>query len=218
MNRRRLADDSGFTLLELVMAIVIMGIITIPLANFMLAYLDNTTQTQQRMADSHDLQIAAAYLSQDVAGVGVRTSADPAAALGQSVWTAWGSGTTCGQGAVVGASLVLLLKSDDWTQVGATWTQSVDSVAYVATVSTPTAPGLLYRVSCPAAGSVSVATISHELSSATVNCYDSSSAAEACSGTGTAVPAKITLTLNLSSGSSDKSGESVALTGLRRQT
>ena len=42
------ADDSGFTLIELVVTIVVMGVIFVPLADFFIQYLTSYNQTQQR--------------------------------------------------------------------------------------------------------------------------------------------------------------------------
>lgn len=75
-------DERGFTLVELLVAIVILGIIAVPLGNVIIGYLRNTDATTARLSESHDAQVSAAYFSADVASVGVRSttySADPAA-------------------------------------------------------------------------------------------------------------------------------------------
>jgi prepilin-type N-terminal cleavage/methylation domain-containing protein len=155
--KRSGAGDAGFTLIELIMAIVIMGIITVPLGNFVLSYFENYTQTESRLAGSHDIQIAAAYFSDDVANVGLRDATAPYA-LQPSVSTA-PTGTYCGSG--LGATLVLL-KWDDWTVSSSggnnTGTDNVHSVAYVAI------SGTLHRVYC-ASGTTMTAntTVVHNL-------------------------------------------------------
>jgi prepilin-type N-terminal cleavage/methylation domain-containing protein len=84
MRRGLLRRDAGFTLVELLVVIAIMGVVTVPVANFVIGYFRNSTQAAQRLSVSHDIQIASAYFSQDVANTGLRmgTSYTPA----QSVW------------------------------------------------------------------------------------------------------------------------------------
>ena len=75
-------DERGFTLVELLVAIVIIGIIAVPLGNVVISYLHNTDATTARLSESHDAQISAAYFAADVASVGVRSttySSDPSA-------------------------------------------------------------------------------------------------------------------------------------------
>jgi len=94
MNRagvRRGRADDGFTLVELVLAILIIGVITVPLSNAVIAYLHNADATTARLLESHDAQIASAYWAQDVASIGIRNTTSPYA-LNQSVWTGVSSG------------------------------------------------------------------------------------------------------------------------------
>lgn len=73
MRLRKRAD--GFTLVELLVAVVILGIITVPITNVIVGYLRSSDATTSRLLASHDAQIAAAYWAQDVASIGKR---DPA--------------------------------------------------------------------------------------------------------------------------------------------
>jgi prepilin-type N-terminal cleavage/methylation domain-containing protein len=75
--RKAMADDSGFTLVELLLVIVILGVIMVPLADLVLGALRQTGQSQGRLTESHDAQIAAAYWASDVASLGTRTTLDP---------------------------------------------------------------------------------------------------------------------------------------------
>jgi prepilin-type N-terminal cleavage/methylation domain-containing protein len=212
MTIRRSSDDGGFTLVELVITIVIMGIITIPLGNFTLAYFKNYTETQARLGDSHDVQIAAAYFSQDIAGTGLRSAptATPANDPQQSVWTA-PTGTYCGSGS---GTAVLLLKWDDWTVSGGsgsyTGSAAVHSVAYVAQ------SGTLRRVYC-ASGSAttSATTVVHNL----VYPDGANATPVTCSTNCTASTAPGTVSLKLSiRGDTDTSISYVTLSGQRRQS
>jgi prepilin-type N-terminal cleavage/methylation domain-containing protein len=206
MKRHR--RDDGFTLMELLIVVVVLGVIIVPLGNFLLGYFKNVTTTQQRMSDSHDVQIAAAYFSQDVANTGLHSTADPFPLI-QSVWTSGFPGSYCGQGL---GTTTLLLEWDAWT-VGTTGsgqytgTQKTSSAAYVTEGST------LHRIYC-AAGTTqsSDATIVHNLQSASVSCNT------ACNGS--TPPATVTLSLTISGGATDQAAPSqpVTLTGQRRQT
>jgi prepilin-type N-terminal cleavage/methylation domain-containing protein len=198
--KRRGADD-GFTLIELVFTIVIMGVLTIPLGNFILAYFQNYTTTEARISGSHDVQIATAYFSQDVANTGLRGATSPYAPQ-QSVWTATSGfpATYCGQGL---GSPVLLLRWDDWAASGNTGvsTGPHSAVYFVAN-------GALHRAYCASGTTVvSAATVVHNYASATVSCSSS------CGGS--TPPATITLTVDINS-SGD--AQTVNLTGQRRQS
>lgn len=59
-------DDSGFTLIELLITIVITGIIVSALAAATISILHNSNATTQRLTQSHDAQMAAAFFANDV--------------------------------------------------------------------------------------------------------------------------------------------------------
>ena len=60
------SDEGGFTLVELLITIVIIGIIVPALAAGVVSILHNSNTTTQRLYESHDAQIAAAYFANDV--------------------------------------------------------------------------------------------------------------------------------------------------------
>jgi prepilin-type N-terminal cleavage/methylation domain-containing protein len=205
--RKLASDDAGFTLLELISAIVIMGIITLPLGNFMIEYLQNTTNAQARISDSHDVQIATAYFAQDVSNMGVRNASN---GFDQSAWTATSSSlpaSYCGSGA--GNALVLLL---EWSAVNTTvvsgvtteTTPKVSSAAYV------NRSGALHRLYCDTGTTVtSDATVVHGFSSATVACDTTCDASTP--------PSTITLTLTIAATGDRVAPSPVPLIGHRRQ-
>jgi prepilin-type N-terminal cleavage/methylation domain-containing protein len=60
------ADESGFTLVELVIGIAITGLLISAISSALFVALRTTEVTNKRMAESHDVQIASAYLANDV--------------------------------------------------------------------------------------------------------------------------------------------------------
>lgn len=100
---RRL-NDEGFTLVELLIVIVIMGVIVPALGAAVFSVLQNSNATTQRMVQSHDGEIATAFFANDVQSADVSptatsplSSTDTRCDNGSSVvvrlaWTEYGSG------------------------------------------------------------------------------------------------------------------------------
>ncbi len=207
--------QDGFTLVEMLVVIVIIGVITIPLSRVLISYLHNSDATTARLTESHDAQIAAAYFSQDVASMGARDWADSTTPykLVQSVeLNAPETGGIYPCGADGSLKAVVRLGWDEFaSEASAAATQM--RAAYVVE---PVASGRneLHRLIC--AGSATVASdlvLAHDLVSATVTCSSN------CAGTGANVPQSINLTLNIHDLHSDAgSNYIIVLTGQRRQT
>jgi prepilin-type N-terminal cleavage/methylation domain-containing protein len=62
----RPGGEQAFTLIELIIAIAITGIIVTAIAGALIVSFQTTNVTQQRLAESHDVQITSAYLANDV--------------------------------------------------------------------------------------------------------------------------------------------------------
>jgi len=209
--------DAGFTLIELIITIVIMGVITLPLGNLVISYFTNTAATQARLAGSHDAQIAAAYFAQDMASMGVHSGGT----AGTSLWVSPFSGAPpCGS-TLASGTRVLVIASDDYSTVSGTFSGTaapqVVNIAYVAkSIGSVTNPLYeLHRIRCvgSATGGVDI-TVMHNLAvvpatpqCGTVTC-DSS----------TTYPAQVTINTVIKDTSSTGSTYPVALSGKRRQT
>jgi prepilin-type N-terminal cleavage/methylation domain-containing protein len=60
------ADEGGFTLVELIIGVAIVGLLTTAIASALIVTLRTTGVTNKRMSESHDVQITSAYLANDV--------------------------------------------------------------------------------------------------------------------------------------------------------
>jgi type II secretory pathway component PulJ len=204
------SGDAGFTLIELLITFLVLGTILVPLSAFFIQYLHSYNQTEQRLSDSHDLQIAAVYFGQDVANTGLRNqlAGQTTFAPQQSVWTTGTPISFCGT--TLTGTHVLLLKWDEESVGSGSGSDTIDSVEYLIT------GGALHRRSCrqPPTGSPTLA------ADTTLVYNVSGSPVVACSTTCTAAtpPMTITLTLNVQSGPTDTAGTPLTLTGQRRQS
>jgi prepilin-type N-terminal cleavage/methylation domain-containing protein len=209
---RRLRDTSGFTLVELLITMVVLGIIVGPLAGAMIVYLRNTGAVAQRLGESHDAQIAAAYFAQDVQSVGVRDWTAYPYPLKQSVErnvAATGGLYPCGAAGTPTA--LLRLAWDDPTS--ATDRRTV-VVSYVQ--QTVDGEQQLRRITCAGSAAPDVVVLVHNVDTATAVSVTCSTT---CEGTATVpVPATITLAFGVKDPADTGAALSVTLTGQRRQT
>lgn len=74
----RLKRDEGFTLIELLLSIVILGVVVAAVGSAIIVGFTTTSGTSQRLSESHDAQIASAYLAKDVQNAISITSATTA--------------------------------------------------------------------------------------------------------------------------------------------
>ncbi|GAB2822030.1 prepilin-type N-terminal cleavage/methylation domain-containing protein [Lentzea nigeriaca] len=206
-------DDAGLTVIELLIAIAVLAVITVPLGNAVIGFLRSSDEAVERMVLSHDAQISAAYFARDVASLGIRDYSGDVDASGTvpfkaSVQTAAAfnaGGFVCGSAATPTAAVRFL--SDNWNTSGSTAVVATDVVAYylraVGSVSE------LHRLKC-AGATVSDIVMAHNVDPATVSVTCSSTC------TGTAAPEQVTLSFTVRSPKAIP--YPIALTGQRRQT
>lgn len=195
--------DTGFTLVELLISIVILGIISVPLGNVLGGYFRNAGATTALLSESHDVQIATTYWAQDVASVGTRSTVSPYA-FTQSVEAGVANSAgnyPCGSAGISIARLA-------WDDYGVV--SGPVRIAYVVRNGGTE----LHRLTCRGSATVSSdITLARDLDPATAPTLT-------CSGTCTAATPPATLTLNLTLKNPKNPGAawSVGLTGQRRQT
>lgn len=87
--RAALADESGFTLIELMVAIVILGIIVVPITTAIIVGLLTTTDAQTRLTETQNAVISSAFWAGDAQSADgtVATSGNPPCGSNSGVTT-----------------------------------------------------------------------------------------------------------------------------------
>jgi prepilin-type N-terminal cleavage/methylation domain-containing protein len=143
---RAASDESGFTLIELIIATAITGLMTATIAGMLSAVLVNKDATTVRMSQSHDAQSAAAYFAQDVDSMGVRDWVDNTRPLKQSIETGVAYNTGLYPCGVAGTPSALVRMAWNDFDVATPTTAKLDVVAYV--VKTTGTATQLHRLLC----------------------------------------------------------------------
>lgn len=208
IGRRRPNDDQGFTLIELMATIAIIGVIAAALTGVVLSYLKTTVATESRLTESHDVQFVAAYWQRDVASIGVRgyDSGTKTFPLQQSVDVtpacSLPSGTT-----------VVTLAWSEYTSLDSTALPDAVTVSYVAQANGSSFD--LIRRRCSGATIDSTVEVAHSLNAVpTKACVPNP-----CTGSGANVPGSISLNLSvLDPDGNGTTAYTATLTGERRQS
>jgi prepilin-type N-terminal cleavage/methylation domain-containing protein len=201
-------DDRGVTLVEMLVAIVLLSIITVPLGSALWLFFRNSDDTTRRMSESHDVQIASAYFATDVQSIGTRDWAAYPYVMRQSVEVDAAPTTgvnPCGPAGTPNAVVRLA-----WDESVATGTPPVIAVSYVPKLVS--GERQLHRIQCRNAVVQSDIVIVHNVEAVS---------APICSTTCTAAPAipqTIGLTLRIKAPGNTGTGITITLSGQRRTT
>ncbi|TIC88841.1 prepilin-type N-terminal cleavage/methylation domain-containing protein [Nocardioides sp. GY 10113] len=222
MRVNQAAGDDGFTLVELVMAVAILGVVMVALTGVVLQHLKVTAATEARLNESSDQQLVSAYWQGDVSSLGVRTPVDATDPLSprQSVWTGGtGPGSVppdCGSGLV--GDLVIGFAWNVYP-VGAAdpldaWDASLEAAVYV----TEQVGGqyLLSRVRCHGASTERHVVARHLRAAPTVACADAAGSPVGCAAATPPRTLAITLDVRDADGTGT-GGYTATLTAQRRQ-
>lgn len=178
---RRLRNDEGFTLIEMVMTVAILGVIAVVLFGVVIQYLKVSGATRSRLAESTDQQFISTYWQADVSSLGRRsfTPSDVSNPVpsSQSVYVGAAGPSSCGS--TVGTVVVAFA----WTEFPVNapnpanaWTVSAQEVSYVRVGGS--APYKLQRVRCKGGVEAAPLTVAHNLTGTpTITCDSTCTAA-----------------------------------------
>lgn len=203
-------SDAGFTLVELLIVVVLLGVVVAPVATAVMLSIRTTDATSRRLELSHDAQQSSAFFAQDVATTGLRDYSgqiangevpfSPSVQL-DAAYDA--GGQVCGSAATPVS--VLRLLSDDWdTSTPAATRRTVVVAYYLAGTE-------LHRLRCVgSAAPASDAVVAHNVAPG--------SAVVACSSTCTAAAVPQWVKLSFTAAAGDADPYPVTLFGQRRQS
>jgi prepilin-type N-terminal cleavage/methylation domain-containing protein len=170
---RRERGDDGFTLIELILSVAILGIVSAALLEIVFQYVKTTSDTSARLNESTDQQFISTYWQDDVSSLGRRSfnAATGTFSTDQSVFV--GTAGPGGCGSSVGSVTVALAWNEFAVGVAPAadpWVSTPHQVAYV-TVPNGTR-FQLERVRCKNGATVGLpVTVAHNLTGTpTISC------------------------------------------------
>jgi prepilin-type N-terminal cleavage/methylation domain-containing protein len=229
VRHRARPTDSGFTLIELTVAIAILGIIMVALVGVVIGYFKATAATAARLNESTASEFVAAYWQRDVSSVGVTSTEYCQASSGMSSPNGTYSCAGVAAHSFVPLNSVNISLASGCTPVPSAGTLLITLAWSEYTASAPTSPVLtavsyyvngstLTRVRC-SGGTISADTVlSKRLSTTsppTVTCDGAT-----CASPG-ATPSVVTMNLTVLDTTNDAAGThpyNLVLTGERRQS
>ncbi|MER7555482.1 prepilin-type N-terminal cleavage/methylation domain-containing protein [Nocardioides sp. NPDC126508] len=210
------AAEAGFTLIELVVTVAIVGVVVTALTGVVLSYLRNTVDTQARLSESHDVQFVSAYWQRDVASIGVRSSTYDTASHSFPLTQSVDLDACPLSGDAAGATPVATLA---WSEHDSRVSTDPGTTVKVTYAYQPAAEGgRLYRVRC--GNRPATVEVADRLAAAPVlACANASGDSTSCTGAGEDVPVVVTLALSVHDSTGiDLPTYAATLLGERRQT
>ena len=216
MLSRRPPRDEGFTLIELVISISILGIMAVALIGMLFGYVRNANETSTRLNESSDQQFVAAYWQNDVSSLGVHdvpTAGVSTVPVKQSIWTAdpapaaVGAPSHCASMASILAdfghsasspTLVVGLAWNDYPVVSdatLAWSSATPNAAVYWTQASGNQVQM-WRTRCiGSAAGQSTIVARYLVQAPVVTCLNSSGSTVACSASSPTLPAQVAMTL-----------------------